>query len=112
MQHAILHTGQDPGKISLAIDRQARTQLRFLPGKAFEIGLLLERPIKPRRGNFQPVVVDVLDREQPRQLVADRSAILYRDAIGAVNENSQQACARTGLDIHKFVAQSRYRLLD
>ena len=66
----------------------AEPEFGLLAREPQEIRRLPQRPVEPGRRHFQPVEIDVLDREQPRQLAADPRAILDAHALRLVDEDA------------------------
>src|SRR6266704_15915 len=103
---------QHAAEIALIAEGDPRAQLHFLAGKALEVGRLLERTVESGRRHLEAVVIDSLDGEKPRQMVADGRAIVDADARRRIDEDAQQASPRTRLEIDEFVTQSLHRLFD
>src|SRR5690554_592306 len=74
--------------IALVIDWHTQAQLHFIASKAFKILGLFQRSIKPGRGHFETVVIDVLHLKRPRELIADRCTIVHRDTALDINKHS------------------------
>ena len=85
--------------------------LHFLPGEAGVVRRLLQRPVEPRRAHFEPLVVDVLDGEQTRQMTADARTVLDVDTRRLVDENAHLSPLRRQLDVHELEAHRRQRAL-
>ena len=94
-----------------AVDRLAQRQLYVLPGEPGVVRRLLQRPVEPRRAHLEPLVVDVLDREQPRQVTAHARAILDVDAFRLVDEHADLTALRRQLDVDQLEAQRGQRAL-
>ena len=73
---------------------------------------LAQRPVEPRRGHFQPVVIDSLDLEYPGQLPADRRAILQPHPARLVDEQAQKPPAVRRLHIDQLVSHAVDHRLD
>jgi hypothetical protein len=99
-------------RFAAAGHRHAQLDRAFVTGEALEVGQGAHRTVQSGRRHFQALVVHVFDREQVRQLVAHRGAILDRDRSlfvrhrrREVDEHAQDASLGT-LDIDQVVTQS------
>ena len=86
--------------------------MHFVAGEAFEVGHRAHRAIEPRRRDLEPFVVDVLDRQHMRQLMADGGAVFDGDraffgrvGCGKVDIHAQDP-ALAPFHIDEFVAQA------
>ena len=80
------------------------------PGEPREIRRLLERPVEPRRAHLEPLVVDVLDREQPRQVVADtRAQSSTSTPSRLVDEHAHEPALRRQLPVDELEPQRGQR---
>ena len=61
---------------------------------------------------IEAVVVDVLDLEDPRQLVAHRGAVVHRDAVRRIDEHPHQPSAGRSLEIDQLIAEAFRGLFD
>ena len=104
-----LHCAQHPHEIPLPFDRHAQLHARLLPGEPHKIRAPSQRPVQPRRRNFQPVVIHAFDRQAPAQMIADRRAVIDVDAARLVDENAQQAALARALQVDQLVAEPAHR---
>ncbi len=81
---------------------------RFAAREAFEVRQLLKRTVEPRRRNFEPLVIDIFDRQDVLELTRDLLAILDRDAGRLVDIHAQHAAPGT-LEIDEFIAETHDR---
>src|SRR5690606_40062772 len=64
-----------------------------------------QRAIQPWRRHLEPLVVDVLDHEQVRQLMAHPLAVVYPDALGRIDEGPEQSAVGE-LAVDQLVSQA------
>ena len=86
-------------------------ELRFLSGEARVIGQFLDGTIEPRRRNLEPFEIDILHREEPRQVIRYPRAILDVDAARLVDEYADEPAPRRHVPVDELVPQCRYRTL-
>jgi hypothetical protein len=86
-------------ELARALDRLAQLQLHVLPREPDVVGRLHERPVEARRTHLEALVVDVLDGEQPRQVVGNTRAVLDVDAVRLVDEHAHLPRLRRELDV-------------
>src|SRR5206468_1647650 len=106
-----LGAAHDPFDALRAVDRRRERQLRFLSGEAREIGELGERPVQPRRRYLESVEIDVLDGEEPRQMIRNPGAILDVDAFRLVDEHADELASGRHVDVDQLIAQCGQRSL-
>jgi hypothetical protein len=85
---AVLDSRDPAGERALTVDRRRGDDLRQPSREAAEIGLVPQRPIQPRRRDFERVRVAqrllsefLFDVEQRAQVLADALALLDADAV-------------------------------
>src|SRR6185312_12419260 len=97
-------------EVLASLYRDAHTHLRALAFEPAKILGLSQRPIEPGRRYLQPAVLDLLHGEQPREMIADGSAVIYVYAFGTVDEHADQPTARQ-FGVHQLEAEPVYRSL-
>ena len=106
---AILAAKQFALEIAAAALRDAQLDLDVLAGEALEILRLLDDAIEARRGDFETVVIDILDLENTRQLIRHLGAVLDIDTVflaQRIDEDANGPAARRHLDIDEFITQT------
>src|SRR5262249_3052565 len=111
LQHARIDATQDALDPSGVPDRLAPLELSFLAPKADIIRLLLERPIQPRRRDFQPLVSYTFYRKEVREMIAHARAVLDIDAAGLVDEHAHEPSAGRRLAVDQLVPHRGQRAL-
>ena len=77
---------------------------RLAACEALEVREFLQRAVETGRRDFQPLVVDVLDRQNVLQLTRDLLAILDRDARGLIDVHGQHP-APGAFEVDKLVTE-------
>src|SRR5690606_26480185 len=108
----VLRIRQDQhARVNLApVHRFAQLDLDALADEAAALGLGAQGPVDPGRPDLEPLVIDILDLVDARQLARHLFAIPDADASGAVYGHAQQA-ERGALDVDEFDVHASQRLL-
>ena len=115
MEPAAPQAAQDAVEIAPSTPRQLEPQRDFRTREAGKIRRFFQDAIKARRGDFKPVIIDVLDGEHAREVIADEGAILDVDTAGLfrlVDEDTQQTASRALLDVDQLETQPGHRFFD
>ena len=83
-------------------------QLCFLAREARVIGEPLDRTVEAGRRYLEPLEIDVLDGEKPREVVRHARAILDVDAVRLVDEHADEPTPRRHVPVDELVPQRRY----
>src|SRR5690242_7185564 len=81
---------------------------RLAPRESHEIGQFLQRTVEPRRRHFEPLVIDIFNRQNVLELTSDLFTVLDRDTGGLIDIDAKHAAPGT-LEIDQLVAHARDR---